>query len=276
MKKLFLFSAFVVMTGLYSCGTERFIYSASPPNNPYFTKKGESKLTAYYSSNNSNSDTHAGELAGGWDLQGAYALSDHVALTASYFNRREEDLYGSGYQSPFDSSVVKYKRNLFGMGAGYFIPLNKRKTIYFNFYGGMDFGQFSFEDNGTDNIGQNYNRYHRSNITKWYFQPSFNFIKRNFRMSIIFKSSYVHYGNIKTSYTPLESQDFSLDILKNQTVHFFEPAWNFQFGLPRLPWIKLDLTFSGASTSEIFNESVRQNNTSVGLSFDFSKMKVKK
>lgn len=33
-----------------SCTTNRYIYSASPANNPYFTKKGDSKLTGYYSS----------------------------------------------------------------------------------------------------------------------------------------------------------------------------------------------------------------------------------
>jgi hypothetical protein len=31
------------------------------------------------------------------------------------------------YSNPFDSSVVKYKRNLFEIGGGYFLSLNQKK-----------------------------------------------------------------------------------------------------------------------------------------------------
>ncbi len=58
-----------------SCSTYRYIYSASPANTPYFTKKGESKLTGYYSGSSENRLTD--KYAHGYDLQGAYALSDH-------------------------------------------------------------------------------------------------------------------------------------------------------------------------------------------------------
>ena len=129
MKNKLLLSAIIIVTCLSSCATYRYIYSASPPNNPYFREKGESKLAGYYSSSDDNTTTNG--TAGGWDLQGAYAISNHWAVTAAYFSRREKDVYDYiSYNS--QSSVVKYKRNLFDIGGGYFVPLNAKKTITFN------------------------------------------------------------------------------------------------------------------------------------------------
>ncbi len=85
MRNKFLLSAFIVI--FTSCNTYRYIYSASPANTPYFKEKGESKITAYYSTAGGNSITK--EYAHGFDLQGAYAFGDHWALTVGYFNRKE-------------------------------------------------------------------------------------------------------------------------------------------------------------------------------------------
>ena len=176
----------LVVFALSSCSTYRYIYSASPANNPYFTKKGESKLTGYYSGAGNSSRL---EKADGFDLHAAYAIGDHWAVTTGYFNRRERDTYNySRNNTPFDSSVINYKRNLFDIGAGYFLTLNPKKTITFNLYGGMATGKFSFEDNGTNN-GANYNRFHSSDISKWYFQPSINFMPgKYFRICGYFKN----------------------------------------------------------------------------------------
>ena len=267
--------AIVLLLCITSCSSNRYIYSASPANNSYFQKKGESKLAAYYSSSNDN--TSAKEFANGWDLQGAYAIGDHWALTASYYNRKERDVYNYyRYRNPFDSSVVKYKRNLFEMGGGYFISLNQKKTITVNLFGGAAFGKFSFDDNGLDGTMATYSRNHSSNITKWFFQPSINFMPgRYVRFSFILKSSYVHYGNIQTNYTANELQYFNLNIINNRTLNFIEPCWNFQFGLPKYPWVKLDWIVSGISNNPFYIENVRQNNSSIGLTFDFSKKTTK-
>jgi hypothetical protein len=269
-----LFSAIAVITLLSSCSTYRYIYSASPPNNPYFTKKRESKLTAYYSAAGSTAPSANKETADGLDLHGAYAISDHWALTAAYYNRREKDIYEySRDNTPFNSSLVKYKRNLFETGGGYFVPLNQKKTFTFNLYGGVAFGKFSIDDNGMNN-GQDYRRYHKAAITKWFFQPSINFMPgRYVRLSFVVKSSYVHYGNIRTSYSAEELQDLSLAIITNRTLNFIEPAWNFQFGLPEYPWIKVDWTLSGITIQPASTQNIRANNVSIGLSVDFSKMR---
>jgi hypothetical protein len=264
----------LIITGSFtSCNTYRYIYSASPPNNPCFKEKGESKVTAYYSSAGNNRLTK--EYAHGVDLQGAYAMSNHWAITAGFFNRREKDKYSGSYNL-FDSSVVRYKRNLYDIGGGYFTSIDKKKTLTANLYAGFAGGKFSFEDNGKDDSHVDYARYHESAIGKWFFQPSINFMPVNYvRFSFAAKFSYVHYGKIQTSYTANELAYFGLDKIANKTVNFFEPSFNIQLGIPEYPWIKIDAEVSSTSYNHSYSPhlNVRSSNGSIGLSFDFSKMK---
>ncbi|HXS58225.1 MAG TPA: hypothetical protein VN726_18970 [Hanamia sp.] len=263
---------FVAFTLLSSCASYRYIYSASPANNPYFTQKGDSKLTGYYSSSYEN---QLGQYAAGVDLQAAYAITNHWAVTVGYFNQREKDVNSySTYDRPFDSSIVHYKRNLLDVGGGYFLPLNSSKTFILNLYSGMATGRFSFIDNGQSNA-MDYERYHDSRITKWYFQPSVNLIPgKYFRFSFILKASFVHYGDILTSYTPDEQKSLSLDRINNKTLGFTESEINMQFGLPKYPWIKLDAGFSDASHQfpEDSRLSVRSRNVSIGFTFNVSRL----
>lgn len=270
----------IVVILLNSCSSYRYIYSASPPNNPYFTGKGDSKLTAYYSEGD-NSDQLSGEKDDGFDVQGAYAMGNRWAVTTSYFHRRERDIYTFNSNNIFDSSRVNYKRNLVDVGGGYFMPVNFKKTITFNLYGGLALGKFSIKDNGVSN-GANYSRYHNSAITKWFFQPSVNFMPgKYFHFSIALKNSFVHYGNIQTSYTAEELKYFSLDKIANKTLPYLETSFDFQLGLPEYPWVKLDAAISGASQPYGGNGSIAEEprlrtrgfNGSIGLNFDFSKIK---
>ena len=276
MKSYPLFFVFVIsMCGLSSCTTYRYIYAASPANSPYFNEKGQSKLAGYYSNNIGGSQMRG--YAEGFDIHGAYAIGNHWALTAGYFNRKEEDSNINNYNIPFASSAIRYKRNLLGVGAGYFIAVNPAKTITFNLYGGMDFGKFSFTENGLEN-GIPGERFHNSNITKWFFQPSVNFMPgKYFRASLIFKKSFVHYGGITTNYTADELAYYSLDAIANKTVFFSEPALDMQFGVPPVHWLKFELMWSSISNPIYENTrlAVRSFNFSMGLCIDFSKMREK-
>ncbi len=279
MRNSILFFTIIVFASCSS--TYRYIYSASPANSPYFKEKGESKLAAYYSAGDGEDNNQPGNYIHGIDLQGAYAISNHWAITAGYFNRRERDVYD--YSDLYNASIVKYKRNLFDIGAGYFLPLNNQKTLTANLYGGWATGKFYFEDNAGSN------HYYENGINKWFIQPSINFMPGNsVRLSLAGKVSFVHYGKTRTTYKDDELAYFSLQTLENRMLTFFEPSFNFQFGLPKLPWIKLEMVFSSASKNKveehlISNEQVedsrlrvRGSNASLGLSFDFSKMKKKK
>ncbi|HEV8083949.1 MAG TPA: hypothetical protein VGP55_12140 [Chitinophagaceae bacterium] len=249
-----------------SCTTNRYIYSASPANNPYFTKKGDSKLTGYYSSDAGSDATE--KYARGLDLQGGYAFGNHWAIIAGYFNRKERDVQN---ESSRDDFFINYKRDLSDIGGGYFTQFNGNKNLSFNFYGGFASGKFSFEED-------NYTRYHESVIHKWFLQPSINFIEGEyFRGSIATKVSFVHYGNVKTSYTSTELNYYGLDKIADNTIIFFEPSFNIQFGISQIPWVKADLVFSGSSDYQRPNSrlDVRSSNVSIGLSFDFSKINKK-
>ena len=264
---------------LFSCTTHRYIYTASPPNVPFFKKKGDSKVTAYYSGDGGSNITQ--KYAGGFDVHGAYALSNHWAVTAGYFFRRERDYYTT-FRSIFDSSDVRYKRNIFDVGAGYFVFLDASKKISANIYAGIGTGKFSINDAGFAN-SLPYKRFHNSSITKWYIMPSLNFFSRqSFRFSFATKFSFVHYGNIQTSYTGSELSYFGLDKIANATLYFFEPAFSFQFGSRDVPWLGINIVSSFTSnyhSHDYYNEShldVRGANFSIGMSADFSKMKKKK
>ena len=70
---------------LSSCYTPRYVYSPSAHNVPLFSKKNDSKIAANYSSNLSLANSSENENDSyGFDLQGAYAISDHWALQANY------------------------------------------------------------------------------------------------------------------------------------------------------------------------------------------------
>lgn len=258
-----------------SCSTDRYIYSAAPPNIAYFKEKGESKITASYSAASSADGGRSEEYANGVNIQGAYAFAKNWAVTASYYTGKEKDTYNETYNL-YDSSAVNYKRNLFDIGAGYFIPINSNKNITANLYFGIGKGKFSFTDNGLDQNRAAYNRSYQSTISKWFIQPSIHFILSEYiDFSLITKGSFIHFGNITTSYTSQELEYFSLNKIANKTIGFFEPSVNIQLGIPQYPWIKIDAAVGGTSNyhSESSRLNVRNFYVSAGLNFNFSKMK---
>lgn len=259
---------------LCSCTSPRYIYSPSPANNPYFKEKGDSKLATYYSSG-FDENSRLGNLNRGVDVQGAYAVSNNIAVTAGYHQRRERDVYMNYRINYFDSSILQYKRHITDIGVGFFEFLDRRKTFSVNLYGGIGIGKFSFTDRGIDKSRVDYSRFHNSSITKFYFQPSLNCIAGDyFRAGFIGKLSFVHYGNITTSYTNDEIQYFLLNKINNKTISFFEPSFNIQFGIPPVDWVKVDgsFTFSSDPFADISRLQARSFMTSIGLSFDFFKI----
>ena len=268
----------IICLAIISCRTPRYVYSPSPPNNPYFREKGESKLAAYYSTG-ADANELTNEYNNGLDLQAAYAVSRHFAVTADYFKRSEKDAIYDFDRTYFDSSVVRYKRHLSSVGAGYFTTVTKDKNISFNIFGGLGVGKYSFTDNGTDN-GTNYYRDYNSDMSKWYIQPSVNFFIGNyFRTGLISKISFVHFKNIQTSYTPAELDYLDLDWLPGKTLSFFEATWNVQVTFKNMRWFYLDGGLTVSSDPFVSNESnleARNFNASIGISFDLSGTKKRK
>lgn len=262
---------FIIIICFSSCSTYRYVYTASPANNPVFANKGESKLAGYYSSADDGSSNNT--YAHGPDVQAAYALTDHWAITGSYMHRNERDVYGFN-NNIFNFSQVDYKRNLTELGGGYFMGINRKKTITINMFGGYGKGKFSFSDEGLDKDSLAYRRYHQSNISRWYLQPSINFLPGQYiRITYALKFTFIKYNNIRTDYSADELDYFALSHLGGQSLNFTEPSLSLQVGVPQIPWLKIDAIFGGILfRNQIFTRDIRSSNASIGLTMDVTKI----
>lgn len=280
MKVSFIFYSCITIFFI-SCNTPRYVYAPSPPNTPFFQEKGDSKISAAYSIGN---DEGNGERNRGYDIQAAYAVSDHWAITFDHFYRREKDVYNFYEYSGFDSSTVKYKRQITSIGAGYFHEMNRRGTVLFNLYAGVGFGKFNIDDHGIDDSLSAYSRFHNSRITKWYLQPAINFMPgTSFWCSVSTRFSFVKYSNITTSYSLEEQERYDLKNLNNRVLSFFEPSYNMLIGVPHCPWLKMNAGFAlSANISSDSNDGYgvtyhsRGITASIGLTFLPSKLKENK
>lgn len=257
---------------LSSCTTYRYVYTATPPNNPVFTEKGASSIAGYYST--ASSENSGKGYVHGFDLHAGYAISEHWAIKASYLKRYEMDNYGFENNLYLNSSV-KYDRTLLGVGGGYFIPLNPKKTITVNFFGGYRTGKFSFKDKGLTDDSTIYSRFHRSNVSIWDIQPAINFVPGKYlSISLVWRFSFLNYYNIETNYSSEELNYFSLDHLGANNANISEPSLLFRLGIPGVPWIKLTTVFSGIGEYQSlkYGRQIRTFSFSAGLHVDPSGM----
>jgi hypothetical protein len=259
-----------------SCNSPRYIYSSSPPNAAYLKQKGDSKLAAYYSSGtHQTSPEDQDGYNRGLDVQGAYAVTDHWAVTASFFSRKERDAYDDSRISLFNKSTVNYRRNLFDIGGGYFTTIEQSKTIGVSLFGGIGWGKFRMQDAGLTETLDPYDRFHHSKIRKIYVQPALTIMPGEyFRMMIVHRFSFVHFGDISTNYTIDEREYFRLTAVENRTRYFGETTIGAQCALPGTPWMSIEAstTFSTQPGIDYNRIRARGFNSSIGLSFDISKM----
>lgn len=160
------FPVFLVLLCIYSCYTPRYVYSPSAHNVPVLTKKGDSKLSANYSSNLSFGRMPGNGLKNnyGYDLQGAYAITENIAIQSSYYSRHEKN--EGSFSNNRDSSIIRYDRHLYEFGVGYFRHLDTGHLI-FQVFGGVGFGKFMFTDNGRNPGGVSYSNFHIADIQKY-------------------------------------------------------------------------------------------------------------
>lgn len=253
-----------------SCHTPRYVYSPAPPNVPYFTKKGDSKISGFYSGG--EADGYGNVSNQGFDIQGAYAVTNHWAVILNYYNRTEKDMYNVPYNA-FDSSSVRYKRNSLEVGIGYYVPLNRHKTITYNIYAGYGFGGFKINDTGLDSSRNRYSKYYNCNTGNFFIQGGFNFMpSRYFAFSLMGKISSMYYGYSQSSYTSQELKYFYLDKLNKRTLTFFEPTFNMQFTVPKCDWLKVEGSLTFSTNTPDYYPAARSFNGSIGLTIAPSKI----
>ncbi len=123
MKQLRLLAlAFVLIMVFSSCTLFRFAYSPTVQQIPAFKEKGESRITAIAASTLVGTESS-------YSLQGAYAVSDHFALTAAWNGpfRSQDELTTSSGSGTSSTEIVKYNRHTAEFGAGEY-PTNSLCT----------------------------------------------------------------------------------------------------------------------------------------------------
>ncbi|MEO7767756.1 MAG: hypothetical protein ABIS01_10030, partial [Ferruginibacter sp.] len=76
----------IISVAFVCCNTPRYMYSPSAQNVPVLVKKGDSKVSANYSSDlsgnpfTSSPGTSNKKKSSGFDLQGAVAITDNFAI----------------------------------------------------------------------------------------------------------------------------------------------------------------------------------------------------
>ncbi|MEO8771708.1 MAG: hypothetical protein ABI402_16550 [Ferruginibacter sp.] len=273
---LAVFSIVIVFT---NCSNPRYAYSPTAHNVPILAKKGDSKAAVYYSNNGAsgssdgNGNQYNKNSAQGADLQGAYAITNNIAVQANYYLRSEKTNSTNGSYN-FENSLIKYKRNLFEVGAGYFTTFDKNDHLLFQVYAGAGLGKTKIKETGTDYNQLPFNRYYNTNLTKFFLEPSITFrtSKEIFAATITTRASVIRFRKIQTNYTYDEKQDFDLDSLDRYGVVFFEPSFVGSFGFNKLPGLRVEVQ---AGLSVLFQESFidyRPFNFSLGLVFDIRKL----
>jgi hypothetical protein len=279
MKATSFLSGVLLLVLFSSCYTPRYVYNPHAQNVPSFTKKGDSKLAAYYSTNLSDGSgdedgqTKSTKKSSGYDLQLAYAITGKFALAAAVSQKNEKNINGD---LNIDETVIRYKRNFTEFAAGYFIPLDVKHDIYFQVFAGGGFGKLHFIDQQVSKVN-----YYDSRITRFFIQPAFMLRSGEiFSVALSLKTSILKFNNIVTDYDPAELESYNLDGLTGNNILMFEPLVVIGGGLRKLPGLKLEIQIGAAKILHYRQSdrkpSIRSGNFSAGLVFDLPKLLQKK
>lgn len=240
--------SFFTLTVFCSCYSPRYVYSPSTQNIPLLGKKGDITAGGYFATGGGGSKAaYAGSVDYnlGMDVHIACALSGHLAIMINKYNRWERN-NGANNFSVGDSSVIKYRRGLTELGAGYFTSRGTGAKNSFQVFGGMAFGNFQINDNNTGSSIHSA-RMHHSRITTVFVQPAIIAGQyKHFTASFSSKFSALFYHKIVTNYTATELNNYLLNNLSASPVFFWEPAMNYSLGFKKLKGIRIDLQSSFA------------------------------
>lgn len=262
------------LVNLFSCYAPRYVYGPPAQNVPVMIKKGDSKLAGYYSSNLSGKtvleqNNTRKSSSSGFDVQAAYALSNHLAVQASLMNRKEKN-FADFNLNRNDTSTIFYKRNLVELGVGYYNASNRDRVI-FQVFGGAAFGKSTFDDIFQGNM-PGLNRHLSMNVLRLYLQPAFTIKFQQFATSISSRFSAVRFSKIDTDYTPIELKSYQLQALGTQNEYFWEPAMINSFGFKNLPGVQIEFQLGMSFLTSEHPIDYRTFNFSAGIMLDIPAM----
>lgn len=201
MKNLFLLLICATLTG---CGA--VYYVPNTQNVPVMKEKGQTNLSIGLNSS---------ESVDGFEFQGAYGLTDKIALqlNGDWVNSSDGESNGSGH-------IIEF-------GTGYYKNLSK--YFVFETYGLMGFGSLKYEDNY--NLPQEI----KANFFRIGLQPSISFTSKYFIASFSGRLANLKYNNVSGNL--IEDVDY---LNANNSFWLAEPALTLQAGFEN---VKLQLQF---------------------------------
>ena len=259
---------FLVLAGCY---TPRYVYSPVAHNMPLLTQKGQASLGGNYSTNIGNRNSAGSKVristASGYDLQGAYAINRRWIITSAFYKRHERN-DGDYSSQNLDSSVIRYRRTLYDIGAGYIIPLVADK-MYLHVFGGIGFGKFGFTDIGADQSGMQEQHFHQAHASRIFLQPALSLMSSAYvSTTISSRFSSLHFSHIRTDYSADQLDSYQLDSISYSPTRLWEPAIIQTFHFKKVPGFSLQYQ---AGLSMLLSRNfvdVRPFNFSIGIFAD--------
>jgi len=212
--------------------------------------------------------------SGLYNIQGGYAVSDHMAVTV-------DAMYHHRFSNGSDSSKEIMNMYFAEVGAGYYKSIFKDQNGLFQMYGGGGIG------NSKDVIHMvnQTNPEAKSNYYSLYLQPGIAIIKENFAMSWDVRFEYVNLYNIEANlYEQFEWWNTDFRYYSDTTMNFMyvEPVMTIRVGGNRLkgvfqagiiiPTIHSD-TYFMVNTSSLLG--IPLINLSAGISYALERKKNK-
>lgn len=259
---------------LSSCEVRHYLYAPTTPQAPMFNHKGETNITGTYLLSAEKGDTGYNR---GYDVQAAYAVTSHLALTAAFSERFEKSVYRQREPGWFSLGAdypaeIKYKRSVTELGMGYFTPVSPREKTFFDLYGGYGFGRFRMEETGY-RLGLNSDLNHTVSVSKYFLQPGFHFNGENSQVSLALRTTAVYYYHIQSDYSKAQEDSFHMSSIRNTTFAFMDPSLSLRFWLPSAPWIRFDTRFSLGVKLSGQALDYQKGSFSAGFSLDFSRLR---
>lgn len=156
----------------------------------------------------------------GYDIQSAYAVSNHVGVMAHYMQYKN-DAVDNNYKTPSFGSGYE-------VGAGYFTT---KKNLIFETYGFVGKGKV---ENGQGLLNgiffQPYGKL-SANMHRLALQQSVTYSKKYFEVALSTRLSHVRYGNISNEPYEFNQVDVAEFLRNNKNYTFLEPALTLRFGL---------------------------------------------
>ena len=214
-------------------------YAPNSSNVPLFKEKGEAKINANYS---------GGAEISGAEIQGAYAVSEHVGimLNTAFLGSSEE--YSDGQKDEGNGYLVE-------AGAGYFMPL--AENFIFETYAGLGVG-------GANNEYY-YGGNSKVNFTKFFIQPALGFSVKNVDFGAASRFSAVFMNVQNTSgVNTIDLPDLQY-IEANPTSILWEPSLFVRFGFES---VKAQLKYT--PSLNLNNQELAQETYLLGLGLSFA------